>query len=126
MLALALMDGRKRTTPRARDLRRAETDAERRLWFLLRGRRFEGLKFRRQRAVGPFFVDFACSALRLAIELDGGGHTEPAQAERDLAKDSFLERTGWRVLRFWNHDVLFSTNVVLETIAAAASGYPSP
>ncbi len=97
----------------ARDMRRNMTDAERRLWSALRDRRLAGYKFRRQYPVGPFILDFACIEHLVAIEADGGQHTERA---RDQDRTRMLETEGWRVLRFWNKDVLANTDGVLETI----------
>jgi len=102
----------KRLTPVARKLRRASTDAENRLWYYLRGRRLEGAKFTRQFPIGPYVADFACREAHLVVELDGGQHSETADAERTAN----LERFGYRVIRFWNHDVLENTQPVLEAI----------
>lgn len=88
-------------TRRARGLRAAATDAERHLWGALRGAQL-GWDFRRQHPIPPYIVDFACIAARLIIEVDGGQHGGPA----DQVRDTFLRRHGWRVLRFWNNDVL--------------------
>jgi very-short-patch-repair endonuclease len=102
----------KRLTPVARKLRRTSTDAENRLWHYLRGRRFEGAKFVRQFPVGPHVADFACRPLRLAIEVDGGQHSPEADAPRTQVLEAF----GYRIIRFWNNDVLQNTEGVLETI----------
>lgn len=102
----------KRLTPVARKLRRASTDAENRLWYFLRSRRLEGAKFIRQFPIGPYIADFACRDARLVIELDGGQHNEEVDAPRTAIIESF----GYRVLRFWNNDVLQNTEGVLETI----------
>ena len=117
---------------RARRLRRDSTDAERRLWYRLRSRQIKGAKFVRQDTIGPYVVDFVCREQRLIIEVDGGQHaTDP----RDAARDQWLADRGYRVLRFWNNDVLSNTDGVLEAIAAALSdtagaqnrgGPPSP
>jgi very-short-patch-repair endonuclease len=101
-----------------RTLRRAATDAERRLWSALRSRRL-GAKFRRQHPIGCYVVDMACVELRLVIEADGGQHTDSAS---DTVRTRYLERGGWRVLRFWNNDILENTDGVLEVIAAALRG----
>jgi very-short-patch-repair endonuclease len=98
-------------------MRSAPTDAERRLWRLLRDRRLSGLKFRRQVPVGPYIVDFLCVAARLIVEADGSQHAENA---RDEVRDAYLTREGWKVLRFWNHDVLRNRESVLDTIIAHA------
>ena len=99
----------------ARRLRSRQTDAEIRLWYLLRSRRFCTHKFRRQHPIGHFIVDFVCIAQQLVIEVDGGQHQILEAA--DQARDSFLRRKGFRVLRFWNNDVLSNTESVLEEIA---------
>jgi very-short-patch-repair endonuclease len=100
-------------TERARQLRQDATDAERRLWSTLRDRRLSGYRFRRQYPIGPFIVDFACTRHRLIVEADGSQH---ADSEADRWRTAWLENEGWRVLRFWNNDVLANTNGVVETI----------
>jgi very-short-patch-repair endonuclease len=103
---------KKRLTPVARKLRRKSTEAEKRLWHFLRARRFEGVKFLRQFAIGDFVADFACRELHLAIELDGGQHTP----ERDAGRTEIIEAFDYRVIRFWNNEVLENTEGVLEVI----------
>lgn len=105
---------------RARELRTASTDAERLLWAQLRAGRFESLKFRRQQPLKGYVVDFYCHAARLVIELDGGGHAQPAEATYDVHRTAALERDGVRVLRFWNHEVMADLDVVLEVTRATA------
>ena len=100
-----------------RSLRRDMTDAERRLWSRLRRRQMAGFKFRRQHQVGLYICDFACVEAGVAIELDGSQHVE--QAAYDLRRDAFLRAAGFRVLRFWNGDVLVRTDDVVETIYEA-------
>ncbi len=97
----------------ARRLRRDATDAERRLWSALRDRRLSGYRFRRQFPIGRFIVDFACTKHRLIVEADGSQH---ADSESDRERTAWLEEQGWRVLRFWNNDVLTNTNGVVETV----------
>ena len=104
--------GMKRLTPVARKSRGDQTEAEERLWYYLRGRRLEGEKFVRQFQIGNFIADFACRAARLAIELDGGQH----EADRDAARTEAIEAFGYRVIRFWNHEVLADTEAVLGAI----------
>jgi very-short-patch-repair endonuclease len=87
----------------ARQLRAKSTDAEKRLWRLLRARRFNEFKFRRQHACGIYFLDFYCTVAKLAVELDGGGHGFPDQRTRDERRNQFLAQQGIKVLRFWNH-----------------------
>jgi very-short-patch-repair endonuclease len=101
----------------ARDLRRRQTDAERRLWHQLRARQFMGLRFRRQHPIGRFFADFACVELHLVIELDGGQHNSADERRRDVARSDVLAAGGYRVIRFWDNDVLRNTEAVLESIA---------
>jgi len=95
------------------------TDAERKLWWHLRGLRAAGTHFRRQATIGPYFADFACHECRLVIELDGGGHMEADRAIADAARTRFLESRGYRVLRFWNNDVLKETEAVMTMIYQA-------
>lgn len=106
----------------ARRLRREQTDAERTLWKALRSRQLNGLKFRRQHPVGPYIADFCCLELNLAIELDGGHHA--LQTDADERRSHALAQEGYRVLRFWNHDVLRNLEGVLHRIAESAK--PSP
>jgi very-short-patch-repair endonuclease len=100
------------TLDRAKDMRRAPTDAERVLWQHLRAARFDGLKFRRQHLIPPYVTDFYCHAAKLVIELDGSQHDE----DMDAARTRFLESKGLRVLRFWDNQVLAETEAVLEAI----------
>ena len=102
----------KRLTPIARKLRKAPTDAEIRLWWRLRGEQL-GVAFVRQFPIGNAVVDFACRRLKLAIELDGSQHADnPADEDRTR----MIEAHGYRVIRFWNGDVLQNTDGVLEAI----------
>ena len=111
-------------TLRARDLRRRETDAERLLWRHLRNRHLGGWKFRRQHPIGRFFADFACAERRLVIELDGGQHV--ARANADGRRTRALEELGWKVIRYWDDDVLMRTNRVLEDIVLWLECAPHP
>jgi very-short-patch-repair endonuclease len=112
---------------RRRRLRRESTDAEAALWSHLRAHRFAGFKFRRQHSCGPFILDFFCAKRKLAIELDGGQHFEPAAQAYDARRTSYLASRGITVLRFGT-DLLFrQTQGVLLAIAAALGlGDPSP
>jgi len=101
----------------ARAMRGAPTDVELRLWHLLRDRRLNGIKFRRQVPVGPYIVDFLCVGLKLIVEADGFQH---AESLRDKARDAYLAGQGWNVLRFWNNEVLLNRDGMLETILAHA------
>jgi very-short-patch-repair endonuclease len=103
---------KKRLTPVARKLRQYATDAEMRLWSHLRSRQLEGAKFVRQFPIGPHVADFACRDAHLAIELDGGQHSP----EIDAPRTEVIEASGYRIIRFWNHDVLQNTDGVLEAI----------
>jgi very-short-patch-repair endonuclease len=98
---------------KARQLRQSSTDAELRMWSALRDRRMSHYKFRRQRPIGPYIVDFACTEHALVIEIDGGQH---ADNSADACRTAWLESQGWRVIRFWNNDVLGNTSGVVETI----------
>jgi very-short-patch-repair endonuclease len=106
--------------PFARRLRRDQTDGERVLWFRLRDRRFNGLKFKRQVPIDKYAVDFCCAEARLIIELDGGQHATRDETNRSAV----LEAMGYLVLRFWNNDVLQNTDGVLEEILSAANRHP--
>jgi very-short-patch-repair endonuclease len=100
----------------ARELRQQPTEAEIRLWAVLRNRRFLAFKFRRQHPIGPFVADFACLRHHLIVEADGSQHV---QSDADAQRTRWLERRGWRVLRFWNNDVLARTDAVMEAILVA-------
>ncbi|MFZ1390242.1 MAG: DUF559 domain-containing protein [Dokdonella sp.] len=104
----------------ARKLRTTMTDAERRLWSRLRDRRLGGFKFRRQVPIAGFVADFACLDANLIVEVDGGQHVD--EAESDLQRTRKLDELGFRVVRFWNDDVLIRTDDVLEAIRLALSG----
>ena len=103
----------------AKALRHGMTDAERTLWKHLRDRRMGGFKFRRQVPLNSFIVDFVCFDARLVIEVDGGHHGE--RADEDSARTGQLAAKGYRLLRFWNHEVLGETDAVLEAIRKALS-----
>ena len=112
-----------RTLKIARKLRSQMTDAERTLWFALRGRRFEAFKFRRQVPIGPYVADFLCFESRLIVEVDGGQHAEP---ELDSKRNRWLAENDFRLARFWNNDVLCNLEGVLTVLAAELSGTPHP
>ena len=112
---------------RARKLRKESTDAEKRLWLHLRAHRHVGHKFKRQQPIGHYIVDFACFDARLVIEIDGGQHADAARS--DSIRDAWLAREGFRVLRFWNNEVLENTEGVMQEILLslqAPSPQPSP
>jgi very-short-patch-repair endonuclease len=102
-------------SPHAARLRREMTDAERVIWDHLRNRQLEGFKFRRQASIGSYVVDFLCAEQSLIVEIDGGQHS----AEGDAARSRYRETRGYRILRFWNHDVQEALDGVLQTIADA-------
>jgi len=101
----------------ARNLRKNSTEAERKLWSHLRNRQLLNHKFRRQHPIGKYVVDFVCIEKQLIIELDGGQHMERKSEDEERTK--FLETQGYRVLRFWNDQVLKETVSVLEVILKA-------
>jgi very-short-patch-repair endonuclease len=98
----------------AKRMRQSATDAETKLWRNLRAGRLAGYKFRRQQPIGRYIVDFVCFEQRLVIEVDGGQHLE-AQLS-DALRTEWLESEGFRVLRFWNDDVLLRADLVLTEI----------
>ena len=110
---------------RTRKLRENQTDVERKLWSQLRGGNLAGVKFRRQHPIGPFIVDLCCVERGLVVELDGGQHADrSAEEER---RCNVLNRLGYRVLRFWNNEVLSNLDGVLEKISEALDGpHPRP
>jgi len=114
----------RRTQTNAASLRKQMTDAEHRLWYHLRKRQLNGYKFRRQYPVGPFITDFTCLDAGLIVEVDGGQHGD--QQAKDEARTRFLEGHGFKVLRFWNNDVLRQTDICLEVIASALGPRPGP
>ena len=114
---------------RAKILRGGQTDAEQRLWYHLRAHRFMEMKFKRQKPLGRYIVDFVCHEYNLIVEVDGGQHQE--NADYDRCRDAWLREEGYTVLRFWNHEVMQQTEVVLEAIRIAVqqrslSPDPSP
>jgi very-short-patch-repair endonuclease len=111
------------STGRARRLRSNATSAELRLWNRLRARAIDGYKFIRQQPIGPYVVDFGCRERRLVIEVDGGQHADNA---RDRERDEWLRAHNYRVLRFWNNDVMNNMDGVLEVIAGALHGAAPP
>ncbi len=93
------------------------TDAELRLWMRLRREQLPGFRFRRQVPVGPYVVDFACLKAHLVVEVDGSQHAQAL--EHDQRRTAWLGSQGYRVLRFWDNDVLLQTDGVVESIYAA-------
>lgn len=108
----------------AKSLRSGQTLAEQRIWYFLRAHRFMGLKFKRQKPIGRYIVDFVCMEQKLIIEVDGGQHAE--QEKYDGVRDDWLRGEGYTVLRLWNNDVLQKTEEVLESIRMAVVSKPSP
>lgn len=111
----------KRTTPKvfryAKELRLNQTEAETKLWSRLRNHQLNGIGFRRQHAIGHFVVDFCAPRRKLIVELDGSQHLE--QGDYDRERTAFLESKGYRVLRFWNHQVMNEIEGVLQVIGDA-------
>jgi very-short-patch-repair endonuclease len=109
---------------RARALRQDMTEAEKRLWQMLRSRQTEGYRFRRQVPIGRFIADFVCPTARLIVEIDGGQHDPSSYREAERAE--FLQNEGYRVLRFWNNEILENLDGVHHTIADALAASPPP
>jgi len=101
----------------ARELRHRTTEAEQKLWDLLRNRKLKGKKFRRQHAIANYVADFYCNESKLAIELDGNFHTRPEAKEYDRARTALLQELGIVVLRFWNHEVMEDPEKVIMKIS---------
>ena len=109
---------------KAKQLRSNQTDAEQKLWYHMRAHRFMGLKFKRQKPVGRYIVDFICEEHKLIVELDGGQHAD--QTSYDAKRDDWLRSEGYAVLRVWNNEVMQEMEAVLERIRLALSPDPSP
>lgn len=114
-----IRQGKEKILDNAKTLRSNQTKVEERLWYHLRAHRFMGLKFKRQKPMGPYIVDFVCVERRLIIELDGGQHAE--QTSYDQQRDAWLRNQGYTVLRFWNNDVMRELEGVLEEVRSALS-----
>lgn len=100
----------------AKSMRTNATEAESLMWQILRAKRFMNLKFRRQHVIVPYIVDFYCHDLGLVIELDGGQHAKTDAIEYDAERTKFLEALDFKVIRYWNHDVLRNTEAVLGNL----------
>ena len=112
---------------RSRQLRKQMTDAERKMWFLLRDLKYPKAHFRRQVPMGPYFADFLSHHYKLVVEVDGGQHNEPINQRKDSQRESWFAREGFQTLRFWNADVLGNPEGVTDAILAAlASRLPPP
>ena len=105
---------------RARELRREDTDAEVKLWRALRARRLGGWRWKRQVPWGPYFLDFLCVEAGVVVEVDGGQHAD--QLAYDARRTAYIERSGLRVIRFWNHAVLTNPDGVCDSILEACGG----
>ncbi|AZT84492.1 endonuclease domain-containing protein [Marinobacter sp. NP-4(2019)] len=97
----------------AKHLRRNMTQAENHLWYHLRAYRLNGIRFRRQQPLGPYIVDFVHFGSRVVVEADGGQHND---SESDRKRDDWMQSQGYKVLRFWNHEILQQIEVVLSVI----------
>ena len=107
------IDAKKRLL--AQRLRANVTEAEQKTWYMVRNRRILGAKFRRQQAIGPYVVDFFCPEFGLVVEIDGSQHAEE-QAGYDRVRTRWLVSKGYKVIRFWNNDVLFEPRTVADAI----------
>jgi very-short-patch-repair endonuclease len=114
------IDGRVKRAPR---FRKNPTDAERKLWQRLRQFPHAAAHFRRQATIGPYFADFACHTTKLVLAIDGGQHADDVP---DQIRTAFMNANGYRVMRFWNHDVLGNLEGVLEAIMLALEAPPTP
>ncbi|MCK4909448.1 MAG: endonuclease domain-containing protein [Planctomycetes bacterium] len=112
----------KKISTLAKNLRKNSTDAEKYLWKHLRNKQLEGLKFRRQEPIGEYIVDFVCFEKCIIIELDGSQHAE--QQKKDFKRDRWLIRQGFKVLRFWNNEILKNIEGILEGIMHESLNHP--
>lgn len=113
-----------KSTQRAKNLRKSQTDAEKLLWQKLRNRQLAEAKFKRQYVFGRYIVDFVCLEQNLIVEVDGGQHSE--QKDYDQKRGAYLNKQGFRVVRFWNNEVMNETETVLEVIRNALINNRSP
>ena len=113
-----------RKTERARELRRDPSRAERICWELIRAHRMEGIKFRRQHPIGPYFADFACASKGLVIEIDGDHHAD--QVEADARRTAVMESMGWRVVRFGANEVVQNPEGIWTAIQCLINDGASP
>jgi len=109
---------------KARTLRKRPTDAERALWRQVRYRQIDGCKFRRQHPIGPYIVDFVCLERNVIVEVDGGQHA--VHVEQDTERTAWLESVGYRVIRFWDHEVLTELESVKEAILRSVTPHLNP
>src|SRR6266850_2073110 len=117
-------EGDRHLTGVAKRLRQEMTDAERVLWREVRAHRFAGVKFKRQEPLGPYVVDFVCYEAKLIVELDGGQHADQKAADEERTR--WLGTRGFRVLRFWNNDVLTNIAGVMQVIERNLPPLPAP
>jgi very-short-patch-repair endonuclease len=106
------------STKRARHLRQAQTTAEKLFWHGVKAKRFESYKFRRQFPIGDYFVDFACVSAKLVVEIDGGQHCDSVA---DVKRTEYIERKGYKVIRFWNDEILRNIEGVLTSLSLTLS-----
>lgn len=97
----------------ARKLRNNLTEAEKKLWYYLKDLHHQGVKFRRQQPIGNYFVDFVCLQYKLIIKVDGGQHFHN---KNDKIRDNWLKQEGYKVLRYWNNEILENIDAVIEKI----------
>ena len=115
LLGQTMRPVRRQISRHAVPLRQTMTDVERIMWQAVRARQLLGFKFRRQATIGPFVVDFLCIEAGLVVELDGGQHDK----KRDAGRTAFLNEAGYRIVRFWNHEVVENFDGVMAAISAA-------
>jgi very-short-patch-repair endonuclease len=108
----------------AKILRKRPTDAEKLLWKHLRGKQLENYKFRRQQPIDNYIVDFVCFEKRIVIEVDGGHHS--IEIKKDNERNCYLRKQGFKILRFWNNEVMRNINGVMEVIQETLISSPSP
>ncbi|MCF8709331.1 endonuclease domain-containing protein [Rhizorhapis sp. SPR117] len=124
MTGKAVDKGYSKPTARAREMRNDPTEAEKQLWYQLSARKVAGTRFNRQVPIGPFICDFVARSIKLVIEVDGGQHDW--KAEGDLKRTKFLEAQGYKVIRFWNNDVIERVEGVVQEIERVIADTPSP
>jgi len=110
----------KRLSSLAKSLRKNQTQAERLVWSFLKAKQVDGLKFKRQAPIGNYIADFVCFDAKLIIEIDGGQHS--SETSKDFKRTGWLQSQGFKVLRFWNNDVLRNTDAVMTMIWENAAG----
>lgn len=109
----------------ARNLRKNSTIQEKRLWNLIKNRKFMGLKFKRQCPIGDYIVDFKCVDIKLIIEIDGGQHNEEDIYKSDIERTKYLESLGYVVIRFWNDEIYTNIDGVMEKLKQVVSPHLS-